>query len=161
MAAAATAMTASSHRAAFVEGTRQFDIVGYSALKALGRRHSVTSGTFRVAGRDWVLVCRFDPAALSDVSLKLLAAAADSGSGVTATASFTIHDPTGGSKPMQIGNGEAESIIFTPSSSSCKQAVPDAFRKWEARYVRDDRLRICCTVRVLEIRLLCQTGRTS
>ncbi|XP_039841251.1 BTB/POZ and MATH domain-containing protein 2-like [Panicum virgatum] len=116
MAAAATAMTASSHRAAFVEGTRQFDIVGYSALKALGRRHSVTSGTFRVAGRDWVLVCRFDPAALSD-----------------------------------IGNGEAESIIFTPSSSSCKQAVPDAFRKWEARYVRDDRLRICCTVRVLEV----------
>ncbi|RLM99477.1 BTB/POZ and MATH domain-containing protein 1-like [Panicum miliaceum] len=62
----------------------------------------------------------------------------------------------------QIGNGE-EAIIFTPSSSSsstlaCKLPVPDAFRKREARYVRDDRLRICCTVRVLEVLLRRRAG---
>uniref|UniRef100_K3Z4E9 BTB domain-containing protein n=1 Tax=Setaria italica TaxID=4555 RepID=K3Z4E9_SETIT len=146
-AAAVAAKTASSHRASFAQGTHQFDIVGYGALKALGRSHSITSGTFRVAGRDWAVVCHLDPA-LAYVSLEL-AAGDNSGAAVTAMASFAIDDPTGGSKPMQIGDGD-EATVFTPSSRALKVPVPDSFRKREARYVSDDRLRIRCTVRVLE-----------
>ncbi|KAK8458721.1 hypothetical protein SEVIR_3G426450v4 [Setaria viridis] len=146
-AAAVAAKTASSHRASFAQGTHQFDIVGYGALKALGRSHSITSGTFRVAGRDWAVVCHLDPA-LADVSLEL-AAGDNSGAAVTAMASFAIDDPTGGSKPMQIGDGD-KATVFTPSSRALKVPVPDSFHKREARYVSDDRLRIRCTVRILE-----------
>ncbi|GJN25440.1 hypothetical protein PR202_gb13267 [Eleusine coracana subsp. coracana] len=48
--AAVAENTASTHRAALVKATHQFDIVGYSALKALGRSHSINSGSFDVSG---------------------------------------------------------------------------------------------------------------
>jgi len=97
---------ASTLNAAFVHGMHLFEIDGYSDLKALGRRDGVTSGTFRVAGRDWNVVCVFD-GRLTDISLEL--AEKEDGDGyvdyqdsVTAMVSFSIDDPTGGRKPMKI-----------------------------------------------------------
>ncbi|CAN6357300.1 unnamed protein product [Urochloa humidicola] len=135
MEAMAAAKTASCHRAALVQGTHQFDIVGYGALKALGRRrsHSVTSGSFRVGGRDWAVACRFDHRGLADVEL------ASGGGSVRAVASFAVEDPAGRNSPLLVGR-----------MSALKEAIPDvSLRLLEERYVKDDRLRIRCTVRVL------------
>ncbi|CAL4904695.1 unnamed protein product [Urochloa decumbens] len=105
--AAAAVKTSSWHRAALVQGTHQLDIVGYGALKAVGR--IVTSGSFRVGGRDWAVACRFNDRGLADVSLLELAAAGSAvGSVVKAQASFAVEDPGGGgdiNEPsLQIGS---------------------------------------------------------
>ncbi|KAK3120367.1 hypothetical protein QOZ80_9AG0686430 [Eleusine coracana subsp. coracana] len=60
MAAVAPGKTASTHRAALVKATHQFDIVGYSTLKAFGRSHSIKSGSFDVSGHDWAVHCHFE-----------------------------------------------------------------------------------------------------
>ncbi|XP_066382753.1 BTB/POZ and MATH domain-containing protein 2-like [Miscanthus floridulus] len=159
MAAAAAAKTASTLNAAFVHGTHLFDIARYSDLKALGRRDGVTSGTFRVAGRDWNVVCVFD-GRLTDISLEL--AEKEDGDGyvdyqdsVTAMVSFSIDDPTGGRKPMKIGSRDEDEgtvFIFTHNSRSYTVDVPEAIHnKLEARYVKDGRLRIRCAFRVLKV----------
>jgi len=83
------AETASTHRAALLHGTHAPVRRHWLRLKALG--DSVTSGTFRVAGRDWTVICSFD------VSFGL---ADDVDNGhvdyddlVMAMASFSIDDP--------------------------------------------------------------------
>ncbi|CAN6206385.1 unnamed protein product [Urochloa humidicola] len=59
-----------------------------------------------------------------------------------ALASFAVEDPAGGNEPLQIGSvGPLKGSVSVPEA---------ALRRLETRYVRDDRLRIRCTVRVLE-----------
>ncbi|KAL6591078.1 hypothetical protein ACP70R_050131 [Stipagrostis hirtigluma subsp. patula] len=155
MAAAAAApagKTASTHRVAFVEGTHQLEIVGYSALKALGRSHSVTSATFPVAGHDWAVLCGFDGHRLESLSLELSSAAdsddEDDDDGVKAISSFTILGPKGKPAAMEIVGTSREAKIFNRWSTVCSHPVPSAFDEQEARFVKDDRLTVRCTVEV-------------
>ncbi|KAL6638335.1 hypothetical protein ACP70R_023830 [Stipagrostis hirtigluma subsp. patula] len=150
MAAAAAERTASTHSAAFVTGTHQLEIVGYSALKALGGSHSITSADFRVAGHGWAVLCCFDDHRLQSLSL---IPSTDGKSrfpddGVKVMSSFAIHSPSGKPAAMEIGTSR-ETKVFSRRSSMCTHVVPPAFDELEARYVRDDRLTVRCTVEVL------------
>ncbi|RLN18794.1 hypothetical protein C2845_PM02G15180 [Panicum miliaceum] len=144
--------TASTHRSAFVRGTHQFDIVGYSVRTALGVSNSVRSGAFDAGGRTWALVCCFEPRKLGSICLELLSTYITRD--VVAMASLRIDDPTGAGRwPAAVWRShEAHTFPARSSASSSTRtwelSVPNAFK--EARYVHDDRLTVHCTVDVLE-----------
>ncbi|TVU45112.1 hypothetical protein EJB05_04585, partial [Eragrostis curvula] len=146
--AAVAGKTASVHRAALVKSTHQFDIVGYSVLKALGGSHTVKSDRFIVADHVWAVLCHFEGHRLAAVSLERLVIVPSRIFNVKAMVSFTIGDPTSTAPPIQIGNSE-EILTFTNASPVSRRPVPYASREQEARYVKDDRLTIRCAVRVL------------
>lgn len=148
---AAGAKTSSTHRASFVHGTHRFHLDGYSLLKARDGTSNIISDEFEIAGHRWTMACCFKDHILERVSLRLLPPIDQWGSvRVTATATFTIQHPSGEPRAdMQIGSSRPQT--FSRDSTLYRHSVPRAFQRnkdTEARYVKDDRLTVCCTVHV-------------
>nr|CAB3503427.1 unnamed protein product [Digitaria exilis] len=139
--------TTSTHRSTFVRDTHQLDIVGYSVRKELGVSNSVRSCAFEAGGHTWDLVCHFQRHGLESISLELLLSPSITTRDVVAMAGLRINDPTGRS-PAAIWRSHEAHTFYAHSSTTWKLSLPDAFR--EERYVHDDRLRVHCTVDVLE-----------
>ncbi|KAL6599970.1 hypothetical protein ACP70R_045621 [Stipagrostis hirtigluma subsp. patula] len=130
--------TASTYRSLRVQGTHRFHIHGYSDLKAAAGYydHTIASAAFHVTGHHWAIRCRFHRHHLESVSLQreeLPPGAADDKE-VKAMVTFTIEDPAG--EPLAFHDDDME-----------------------ARYVKGDRLTVCCTLRVLLLPQVTTTSR--